>query len=68
MGNWTLVHSAVSHHEAELVRGHLEANDINAVILDQRSSVYPSLGPIQVLVDRDDVLRALHLINKNNDA
>ncbi len=68
MGNWTLVYSAVSHHEAELVRGHLEANDINAVVMDQRSSVYPSMGTIQVLVDRDDVLRALHLINKRSDA
>lgn len=68
MGNWTLVYSAVSHHEAELVRGQLEANDINAVIIDHRSSVYPSMGTIQVLVDRDDVLRALHLINKSSDA
>lgn len=68
MGNWTLVFSAVSHHEAELVRGRLEANDINAVIMDQRPSMYPSMGMTQVLVDRDDVMRALHVINQGDDA
>lgn len=68
MGNWTLVYSSVSQHEAELVRGQLEANDIPAVIMDQRSSVYPSMGSIAVLVERDDVMRALHLISKDHDA
>lgn len=68
MGNWTLVYSAVSQHDAELVRGQLEAHDITAVIMDQRSSVYPSMGAIEVLVDRDDVMRALHLISKEPEA
>jgi len=68
MANWTLIHSARDRQEAELLRGWLEANDIPAVVMDQRSSVYPSMGVIEVLVDRDNVMRALHLMAKHNEA
>jgi Putative prokaryotic signal transducing protein len=67
MANWTPIHTARDRHEAEVLRGRLEANDIPAMVMDQRSSVYPSMGAIQVLVDRDDVLRAIHLISQHNE-
>ena len=64
MAHWTPIHTARDRHEAELVKGLLEANDIEAVIMDQRSSIYPMMGSIEVQVDRDEVMRALHLISK----
>ncbi len=67
MANWTPIHTARDRHEAEVLRGRLEAYDIPALVMDQRSSVYPSMGAIQVLVDRDDVLRAIHLISQHNE-
>jgi hypothetical protein len=67
MANWTPIHTARDRQEAEVLRGRLEANDIPAVVMDQRSSVYPSMGAIQVLVDRDDVLRAIHLISQHSE-
>lgn len=67
MANWTPIHTARDRHEAEVLRGRLEANDIPALVMDQRSSVYPSMVAIQVLVDRDDVLRAIHLISQHNE-
>ncbi len=67
MAHWTPIHTARDRHEAEVLRGRLEANDIPALVMDQRSSVYPSMGAIQVLVDRDDVLRAIHLISQHNE-
>ena len=48
MAHWTPIHTARDRHEAELVRGLLEANDIDAMIMDQRSSVYPMMGVIEV--------------------
>ncbi|MCB0769775.1 MAG: DUF2007 domain-containing protein [Flavobacteriales bacterium] len=66
MAHWTPIHTARDRHEAELVRGLLEANDIDAMIMDQRSSVYPMMGVIEVHVDRDAVLRALHLIRNEH--
>jgi len=68
MGNWTLVFSAGSSQEAEIVRGLLESHDIRAVVMDAGSSTYPPLGDSSVYVDRDDVLRALYLVRKEPDA
>ncbi|HQV74652.1 MAG: DUF2007 domain-containing protein [Flavobacteriales bacterium] len=67
MANWTLIHTARDRQEAELLRGMLESNDIHAIITDQRSSVYPMMGNIELLVDRDDVLRALHVMGDRTD-
>lgn len=68
MATWTLIHTARDRHEAELVRGLLECHDIEVMIMDGRSSVHPFIGATQVLVDRDDVIRAVHLMARNNDA
>lgn len=63
MANWTLIHSARDRQEAELLRGRLEANDIPVVLMDQMSSIYPMMGSIDIHVDRDNVLRALHVLS-----
>lgn len=67
MANWTPIHTARDKQDAEILRGRLEANGIPAVVFDKRSSVYPSMGSIEVMVDRDDVLRAIHLISLPNE-
>lgn len=65
MGSWTLVFTASSRHEAALVRGLLEAHDINAVVMDQSSSPYPQVGATEVYVPSEDVVRALYLVSKH---
>ncbi len=62
MGNWTLIFSAGSPHEAEMVRGRLEEHGIRAVVMDQGSSPYPPLAEVGVYVEPDHVVRALHLV------
>ncbi|MEZ4739068.1 MAG: DUF2007 domain-containing protein [Flavobacteriales bacterium] len=47
MTHWTLIHTARDRHEAELIKGLLEANNIEAMIMDQRSSIYPMMGSIE---------------------
>lgn len=68
MTNWTLIHSARDRQEAEMLRGRLEANDIPVVLMDQQSSVYPMMGCTELHVDRDHVLRALHLLSNGDPA
>jgi hypothetical protein len=60
---WTPIHTALDRDEAELVKGLLGANDIDAIIFDQRSSIYPMMGRIEVQVDRDEVMHAMHAIS-----
>jgi hypothetical protein len=64
MGGWTLVHATTSRADAELVRGRLEENGINAVVMDLRSSAYPVFGELGVYVPTGDVLRALYLVRQ----
>lgn len=68
MGNWTLVFSAGSPHEAELVRGLLEENEIPAMVMDHGSRVYPPLGDVGVYVAPDHVVRAIHLVRNTPKA
>jgi hypothetical protein len=68
MGNWTLILSTGSRHEAEIVRGLLEVHGIPVVVMDQRSTPYPPLGEASVYVDRDDVVRALYIVRKDREA
>ena len=67
MPNWTVILHARDRQEAELVRGRLEVNGIDVMLVDQGSSVYPMMGNIELHVDRDDVLRTLHLLRTELD-
>jgi hypothetical protein len=62
---WVVVFSG-SSHEAELVLGMLDANDIKAVLLDNRSSSYPMMGETEVRVAQNDVLMAHYLVRKHS--
>lgn len=68
MANWKLVFSSASPHETEMVRGLLDEHDIQAVVMDQGSSVYPHLSNSGVYVDQDDVVRALYIVRKASEA
>ncbi len=68
MGNWTLVFSAGSPHEAEMVRGRLEEHGIQAVVMDQGSRLYPPLADVGVYVEPDQVVRALHVMRNSSEA
>lgn len=67
-GNWTLVFSAGSLHEAELVKGRLAGHDITALLMDQGVSAYPHLGEVGVYVEREQVIRALHIVRNSEEA
>ncbi|MBL7957435.1 MAG: DUF2007 domain-containing protein [Flavobacteriales bacterium] len=60
--DWTLVYSAGSLPEAELVRGRLQEHGIEALIMDQSARVYPQIGEVGIYVPRAQVLQALHLV------
>lgn len=62
MGNWTLIFSARSPHEAEMVRALLEEHEIAAVVMDHGSSAYPQLADVSVYVGPDEAVKALHIV------
>ena len=62
MNNWVKVFEDSNQIRAEIVRGVLEENEIQAVILNKKETVYQVFGNYEVHVQREDVMTATNLI------
>jgi len=52
---------------AHLYLGKLQANNIEAVVLNQRDSMYNTFGSYELYVKPNDVVRAKYIIEKDNE-
>lgn len=62
MQNWIKVFESHQQIRAEMVKGILEGNEIPAVVLNKKETVYHVFGTYEVLVNREDLLRATNLV------
>ncbi|WP_291784297.1 DUF2007 domain-containing protein [Cecembia sp.] len=62
MKNWKKVYENSSPVRAEIVKGVLEDNGIQAVILNKKESVYQIFGNHEVMVPVNDALRAVNIV------
>ncbi|MDF2156860.1 DUF2007 domain-containing protein [Algoriphagus sp. CAU 1675] len=62
MQNWIKVFESNQQVRAEIVKGILEENEIPAVVLNKKETVYHVFGTYEVLVNRDQLLQATNLI------
>lgn len=62
MKNWQKVYEDSSPVRAEIVKGVLEDNGIQSVILNKKESVYQIHGYFEVLVPTAEVLRAINIV------
>jgi hypothetical protein len=62
MDNWVKVFETEKQIRAEIVKGVLEENEIKAVVLNKKETVYQIFGTYQVLVLKEDILLATNLI------
>lgn len=62
MKNWQKVFEDGSPVRAEIVKGVLEENDIQAVILNKKESVYQIHGHYEVLVPTSEALVAINIV------
>ncbi len=63
---WTKIYSTGKLYQAELLKGLLEENDIEAVIINKQDSAY-LFGEMELYVDADDVMKATRMINTQNE-
>lgn len=62
---WVKVFSTPTQYLVELVRGQLEEESIKTFVLNKQDSMYtPIFGEIELYVSSEDVIRAKHLISK----
>lgn len=62
MENWIKVFEDSMQIRAEIVKGVLVENEIQAVVLNKKDSAYQMFGSYQVLVKRDDAIQATKII------
>ncbi|WP_448519222.1 putative signal transducing protein [Rhodoflexus sp.] len=60
--NWQKIYSAANPAQAEMIKILLQENDIQAILLNKRDSVYNMFGEAEVHVLREDVIKAIQLI------
>ena len=63
--SWVKVYTSDQLFSAEMIRGMLHEEDIKSIIMNKQDSAYGLFGEIEVYVDRDDVIQALHIIQKH---
>lgn len=62
---WTNIYTSTNFYQAEILRQALEANGIDAVLLNKKDSSY-QFGEVQVMVPADDVAAATEIIIQQN--
>lgn len=65
--NWTRVYSTRDPIKAELVKGMLKEEGIEAVELNKRDSCYGNFGSIEIYCHADQLLTALFILKKTEN-
>ena len=61
--NWVSVFTTNSEYIAEIAKGILNENEIDAVVLNKKDSSY-TFGEIELFVNRDNSIRAKYLLKE----
>ena len=66
--NWVKFYSTTKFHEVEIVKAVLEEFDIKVFQINKKDSMHTHLtnGEIELYVEADDVIKAKHIVKKNN--
>ncbi|MCD4663650.1 MAG: DUF2007 domain-containing protein [Bacteroidales bacterium] len=64
--NWAKIQSTGYSYEAEIIKGLLLENDIEAVIINKKDSVY-GFGELELYVQKNQVLKAKRILTLLND-
>lgn len=62
-GNWVKIHTVSQAYEAEIVKGLLQENEIDCVIVNKKDSAY-LFGEIEIYVDVENAFLAKQIITK----
>jgi len=62
MSNWQKVFESSTPIRAEIVKGVLEEKGITAVIVNKKDPVYKIHGNIEVMVLKEEALKALNIV------
>ncbi len=61
---WEVLFTSDKAYRVEIMKGLLEEEDIPSVIMNKQDSSYLIFGEVQLLVRRNDILRAEQILKK----
>lgn len=61
--DWVKIFTTPDQFKAQFINGMLEEHNIKSVIMNKKDSAYGVFGEVEVYVLREDVLKAMNLIN-----
>jgi hypothetical protein len=64
--NWVSIYTSSYLHTAELFKALLAENNIESVVINNQDSFYKTIGEIELYVERDNVILAKRIINKQD--
>ncbi len=64
--NWIKIYSTGVNYKAELLKGLLIENEIEAIIINKKDSIY-LFGELELYVHIDDVIKAKHILTSQNE-
>ncbi len=62
---WVKIFQTTELHKIELHKAMLEEHEITSVIFNKIDSSYLSFGEMELYVQQEDAIKALHLIQNN---
>jgi hypothetical protein len=62
-----MIFNTTQEHLAHLYVGKLKSNNIEAIVLNQKDSMYNAFGDYEIYVKPEDVVKAKFIIDKDND-
>jgi Zn-dependent membrane protease YugP len=63
--NWARVYSTSELYKAEIIRNILDEEGIQCVIVDKKDTAYGgTFGEVEIYVQRENVIRSKHVIEK----
>jgi len=64
--SWIKIYETGTPYKAEMIKGLLEENDIDAVIINKKDSAY-LFGELEVFVQVDQVLKAKRILTTHRE-
>ena len=65
--DWVKIYASNQQYLVSIVQALLKENDIESVEIDQKDSSYQVFGEMGLYVKNADVIRAKHIISKNEN-
>ncbi len=65
MANWQSVYKTELQYRAEIIKARLEEKRIDSIILNKKDSAYQIIGYYEIMVNADQVLKAIKLIEND---